>query len=61
VTKLANFLLTRLSEKSTITTIVTLVAGIVGANLAPEQTENITIAVVGVVSCIAAFWGSDKA
>lgn len=53
------FLLDRLKEKSTITTILTLVAGAAGLHFAPEQQELITGAVVAVVSAIAAFWGQD--
>ena len=53
------FLLARLREKSTITTIVTIVAGIVGARISPENTEVISTAVLGVVSAIAVFWGQD--
>ena len=60
MSKFVTFLIDRLTEKSTIVTIVTLAAGVVGANLSPENTDSIAMAVTAVVSCIAAFWGSDK-
>lgn len=57
---IVQFLLARLVEKSTITTIVTLIAGVVGANFSPEHTDAIAVAVTAVVSAIAIFWGQDK-
>lgn len=54
------FLVARLKEKSTITTIVTLITGAVGVNIAPDQKDLIVGAVVAVVSAIAAFWGTDQ-
>ena len=58
--KIVSFVLARLKEKSTLTTIVTLVAGIAGVSLSPENKEVIATAVLGVVSAIAMFWGEDK-
>lgn len=59
MTDFINFVLTRLKEKSTITTILTLVAGAAGLHFAPAQQDLIAGAVVAVVSCIASFWGQD--
>lgn len=58
--KVLDFLLARLKEKSTIVTIATLIAGIAGAKLSPENTDIIATAVTAVVSAIAVFWGQDK-
>jgi hypothetical protein len=55
-----DFLFARLKEKSTIVTILTLIAGVAGVNLSPENKDLIVTAVVSVVSAIAAFWGEDK-
>lgn len=54
------FIIARLTEKSSVTAIVTLIAGVVGANLAPEHTETIATAVIGIVAAIAIFVGEDK-
>jgi hypothetical protein len=58
--KFIPFILARLVEKSTVTTIATLIAGVAGISLSPEHTDKIVTAVVGVVSAIAIFWGEDK-
>lgn len=58
--KLLPFVIARLTEKSSVTAIVTLIAGVAGANLAPEHTDTIVTAVVAVVTAIAVFWGEDK-
>ena len=52
MTKLVSFLIDRLKEKSTITTIVTLIGGAVGLQMAPEQKDTIIAVVVGIVSLI---------
>lgn len=57
--KIIPFLLARLSEKSTITTILTLIAGVAGLHFSPANSDVIVTAVVGVVSAIAVFWGAD--
>lgn len=56
---MVQFLIDRLKEKSTITTVVTLIVGAAGLHVAPEQKDLIVGAVVAVVSAIAAFWGTD--
>lgn len=61
MTKFAEFLMARLREKSTVTTIATLIAGVVGTKLSPEHTDTIATAVVALISAIAIFWGEDKA
>lgn len=58
--KLIPFVIARLTEKSSVTAIVTLIAGVTGATLAPEHTDTIVAAVVAVVTAIAVFWGEDK-
>ena len=55
-----SFLLARLAERSTITTLVTLISGAVGVNFSPENANAIVTAVIGVVSAVAIFWGTDK-
>ena len=55
-----SFIATRLKETSTRVTIGTIVAGLVGAHVSPENKEVIATAVAGVLALIAAFWGSDK-
>ena len=57
--KLLPFLIARLTERSTVVTIITLVAGVVGADLLPEHKETIATAVMSVVSAVAIFWGTD--
>lgn len=54
------FIFARLKEKSTITTIVTLILGIVGVNVSPENQDVIITAAGGVISAIAIFWGQDE-
>lgn len=54
------FVIARLTERSSVIAIATLIAGIAGVNLSPENTEVIATAVIGVVSAIAIFVGQDK-
>ena len=49
------YVLARLKEKSTITTLVSLVLGSVGCTLAPSSHELITNAVLSVLACIGIF------
>lgn len=42
----------KLTEKSTITTLLTLVAGIVGYKVAPDQVETISAAVIVILSLV---------
>lgn len=59
--KIIPFVWERLKERSTQVTIVTLILGVVGVEIAPEQKDTIIVAVGGVISAIASFWGVDKA
>lgn len=59
MTSAVDFIVARIKEKSTITTIITLIAGVAGAKLSPENTDTIAVAVTAVVSAIAVFWGQD--
>jgi len=60
MSKILNYVLERLKEKSTILTLLTLGGGFAGANFAPEQTEAIVAAVTGIVSAIAVFTKEAK-
>lgn len=55
------YILDRLREKSTILTILTLVLGFFGAKLSPEIQEQITNAVLAIISGIAIFTESKQA
>lgn len=49
------FILDRLKEKSTIVSIVTIGAGLIGVQLAPDQVEAIAIAVAAITAVVAVF------
>nr|QJB19258.1 MAG: hypothetical protein [Microvirus sp.] len=55
MTMVLRYVLARLKEKSTITTLVSLALGSVGWTLAPSSHELITNAVLSVLACIGIF------
>jgi hypothetical protein len=54
------FWLDRLKEKSTVGVLVSIILGIIGIKLSPENTELITTGVAGLTSAIAVFTEEKK-
>jgi hypothetical protein len=58
--KIIGFIKERLGEKSTVITLVTLVSGLVGFSVAPEQLEAITGAVAAILALVGVFTKEAK-
>ncbi len=58
--KLWNWIVERSKEKSTRATLATVIAGVAGSVIAPEQADNISAAMLAIVIAIASFTKEEK-
>jgi hypothetical protein len=58
--KILDFIKERGQEKSTILSVITFIAGIIGWSVAPEQGEAIAGAVASIITAIAVFTKEEK-
>jgi len=58
--KIKAYILERAKEKSTITSVLTAVTGVIGVSIAPEQAEAISLAVIAILTAVGTFTKEAK-